>query len=156
MEKVVERLIRYAKINTQSDEKSKTCPSTPGQLELAEILVAELREIGMEDVSLDNNGYVMATLPSNVMKDVPVIGFIAHLDTSPDFRSDGVNPRIVDHVGKAIVLNPKEGIILSPLEFPIINNYIGQKLVTSDGTTLLGADNKAGIAEIITAMEFLI
>ena len=156
MEKLVERFFRYAKINTKSNEDSKSCPSTPGQLELARLLVAELKEIGMEAISLDDNGYVMATLPANIAKDVPIIGFIAHLDTSPDFKSDTVNPQIVEHLGKNIVLNKKGNIVLSPLEFPIVNNYIGQQLITTDGTTLLGADNKAGIAEIITAMEYLI
>jgi tripeptide aminopeptidase len=156
MEKLVERFIRYAKVNTQSDDNSKSCPSTNGQLQLSQILVSELRDAGLDDVSMDGNGYVMATLPANIAKSIPVIGFIAHLDTSPDFKADRVNPQIVDHVGKSIVLNSKENILLSPFEFPVINNYLGQKLITTDGTTLLGADNKAGIAEIVTAMEFLI
>jgi len=156
MEKVVERFIRYAKINSRSDENSKTCPSTPGQLELAHLLVEEMKEIGLQDVTIDENGYVMATLPANINKEVPVIGFLAHLDTSPDFRSDRVEPQIMEHLGKGLVLNKKENIVLSPFEFPIVNNYIGQQLITTDGTTLLGADDKAGIAEIITAMEYLI
>jgi tripeptide aminopeptidase len=156
MEKLVERFIRYARVNTQSDEGSKSCPSTSGQLQLAQILVSELQDIGLTDVSMDTNGYVMATLEANIAKSVPVIGFIAHMDTSPDFKADRVNPQIVDHTGKSIVLNPKENIVLSPLEFPVINNYLGQKLITTDGTTLLGADNKAGIAEIVTAMDFMI
>jgi tripeptide aminopeptidase len=155
MEKVVERFIRYAKVNTQSDDNSKSCPSTTGQLQLAQILVSELRDAGLDDVSMDGNGYVMATLPANIAKSIPVIGFIAHMDTSPDFKADRVNPQIVDHVGKSIVLNAKENIVLSPFEFPVINNYLGQKLITTDGTTLLGADNKAGIAEIVSAMDFL-
>jgi tripeptide aminopeptidase len=156
MDNLVERFIRYVKINTRSDENSKTCPSTPGQMKLAEMLTQELKETGLTDASVDENGYVMATLPSNITKDVPVIGFIAHLDTSPDFRSEGVDPQIVDHTGKSIVLNKKENIVLSPLEFPIVNKYIGQKLITTDGTTLLGADDKAGIAEIMTAVDFLV
>lgn len=156
MDKLVERFIRYAKVNTRADENSKTCPSTKGQLILAEMLSAELKEIGMEEVTSDENGYVMATLPSNISEDVPVIGFLAHMDTSPDFRSDDVNPQIVEHSGKPIILNKKDNIVLSPLEFPVINNYIGQKIIVTDGTTLLGADDKAGIAEIITAMEYLI
>ena len=156
MEKLVERFIRYARVNTQSDENSKTCPSTPGQIQLAQILVGELQDIGLTDVSMDGNGYVMASLQANTTKNVPVIGFISHLDTSPDFKADRVNPQIVDHTGKGIVLNAKENIVLSPIEFPIINNYVGQKLITTDGTTLLGADNKAGIAEIVTAMDYLI
>ena len=156
MEKVVERFIRYAKVNTQSNENVKTCPSSPGQIQLAQILVAELQDLGMSEVSMDVNGYVMATLPSNTVKSVPVIGFISHMDTSPDFKADRVNPQIVDHVGKPIVLNAKENIVLSPVDFPVINHYLGQHIITTDGTTLLGADNKAGIAEIITAMDYLL
>jgi tripeptide aminopeptidase len=123
---------------------------------LANMLADELKSAGLSDVTLDENGYVMATLPSNVSEKVPVIGFLAHMDTSPDFRSDQVNPQIIEHNGKPVTLNKKENIILSPLEFPVINNYIGQKIIVTDGTTLLGADDKAGIAEIITAMEYLI
>jgi tripeptide aminopeptidase len=156
MEKLVERFIRYAKVNTQSNENVKTCPSSPGQIQLAQILVAELQDLGMSEVSMDLNGYVMATLPANTVKTVPVIGFIAHMDTSPDFKADRVNPQIVDHVGKPIVLNARENIVLSPLDFPVINHYLGQQIITTDGTTLLGADNKAGIAEIITAMDYLL
>ena len=155
MDKLVERFIRYAQVDTRSDDNSKTCPSTPGQRVLAEMLVSELKEIGIQDVTMDENGYVMATLPSNVQHEVPVIGFLAHMDTSPDFKSDRVQPQVVEHTGKSIVLNKKENIVLSPLEFPVVNNYIGQKLITTDGTTLLGADDKSGIAEIITAMDFL-
>jgi tripeptide aminopeptidase len=156
MEKLVERFIRYAKVNTQSNENIKTCPSSPGQIQLAQILVSELQDLGMSEVSMDGNGYVMATLPANTVKTVPVIGFISHMDTSPDFKADRVNPKIVDHVGKPIVLNAKENIVLSPVDFPVINHYLGQQIITTDGTTLLGADNKAGIAEIITAMDFLL
>jgi tripeptide aminopeptidase len=156
MEKLVERFIRYAKVNTQSNENIKTCPSSPGQIQLAQILVSELQDLGMSDVSMDLNGYVMATLPANTVKTVPVIGFISHLDTSPDFKAERVNPQIVDHVGKSIVLNARENIVLSPVDFPVINNYLGQQIITTDGTTLLGADNKAGIAEIITAMDYLL
>jgi tripeptide aminopeptidase len=156
MDKLVERFIRYAKINTRSDENSKTCPSTPGQLEFAQLLAAELKEIGLHEIDLDENGYLMATLPANCNKEVPVLGFLAHLDTSPDFKSDNVQPRIQEHLGKNLVLNKDEGIVLSPLEFPVINNYIGQQLITTDGTTLLGADDKAGIAEIVTAMNYLL
>ncbi len=156
MEKLVERFIRYVKIDTRSDESSRTCPSTPGQLELAHLLAEELKEIGIQDITLDENGYVMATLPANISKEVPVVGFLAHLDTSPDSKSGNVEPQIMEHLGKGIILNKEENIILSPLEFPVINNYIGQQLITSDGTTLLGADDKAGIAEIMTAMDYLI
>lgn len=156
MEKLTERFIRYVQVNTRSDENSKTCPSTPGQLTLANLLASEMTEMGLQDVSVDENGYVMATLPANVDKAIPVIGFLAHLDTSPDMKSENVNPRVVEHTGKAIKLNNNENIVLSPLEFPVMNNYIGQKLIVTDGTTLLGADDKAGITEIITAMEYLI
>jgi tripeptide aminopeptidase len=156
MEKLVDRFMRYTRINTQSDETSKTFPSTTGQLQLGRLLVSELQDIGMLEVIQDPNGYVMATLPANTSKTVPIIGFIAHLDTSPDFRADKVNPQIVDFTGNSIVLNSKENIVLSPLEFPVLNNYTGQQLIVTDGTTLLGADNKAGITEIITAMEYLI
>jgi tripeptide aminopeptidase len=156
MEKLVERFIRYAKVNTQSNENVKTCPSSPGQIQLAQILVSELQDLGMSEVSMDLNGYVMATLPANTVKTVPVIGFISHLDTSPDFKAERVNPQIVDHVGKSIVLSARENIVLSPVDFPVINNYLGQQIITTDGTTLLGADNKAGIAEIITAMDYLL
>ncbi|MFO7370703.1 MAG: peptidase T [Bacteroidales bacterium] len=155
MEKLTERFIRYVQVNTRSDENSKTCPSTPGQMTLANMLATELTEMGLQDVSVDENGYVMATLPANIDKDVPVIGFLAHLDTSPDMKSENVNPRIVEHTGKAIKLNSNENISLSPLDFPVMNNYIGQKLIVTDGTTLLGSDDKAGIAEIMTAMEYL-
>ena len=157
MEKLVERFLKYVKINTQSDEKSETCPSTPGQLELAKLIVDELKSIGLKETEVDENGYVMATLPANTEGDIPVIGFIAHLDTSPDFSGSNVNPQIFDnYFGKNLTLNAKKNIILSPSDFPALNNYIGQPLITTDGTSLLGADNKAGIAEIITAIENLI
>ncbi len=155
MEKVVERFITYAKINTQSDESSKTCPTTNGQLELAKILTDELRRIGLEDVAMDDNGYVMATLPGNGSSDIPVIGFIAHLDTSPDFSGEGVDPQIVKFDGHDVILDEKNDIVLSPGQFPLLNNYTGQTIITTDGSSLLGADDKAGIAEIITAMEYL-
>jgi len=157
MEKLVERFLQYVKINTQSNEKSETCPSTPGQLELAKLIVEELKSIGLKDAEIDENGYIMATLPSNLDNDIPTIGFIAHLDTSPDFSGENVNPLIFEnYFGKNLTLHAKKNIILSPNDFPALNNYIGQPLITTDGTTLLGADNKAGVAEIITAMEELI
>lgn len=156
MEKLIERFIRYVQINTQSDENSQTCPSTPGQLTFARMLVEELKEIGLQDVSLDENGYVMATLPSNIDSEIPVIGFLAHMDTSPDYTAEGVKPQLIVHKGGNIVLNQDKNIILSAAEFPDINKYSGQALITTDGTTLLGADDKSGIAEIITAMEYLI
>lgn len=156
MEKLTERFIRYTKINTQSDESSATCPSTSGQLVLANVLVNEMRELGLQDVSIDDNGYIMATLPGNIDKKVPVIGFLAHLDTSPDYSAINVNPKLITYTGKEIVLNEEKNLILSPSEFPDLNLYTGQTLITTDGTTLLGADDKAGVAEIITAMEYLI
>jgi tripeptide aminopeptidase len=157
MEKLVERFFKYVKINTQSDEKSSTVPSTEGQLTLGTLLVDELTSIGLADVSMDENGYIMATLPSNTDKKTPVIGFIAHMDTSPDMSGQNVNPQIIEtYYGKNITLNNKKNVILSPIEFPALNNYLGQSIITTDGQTLLGADNKAGIAEIITAMEYLV
>ncbi|GAB3790907.1 peptidase T [Virgibacillus kimchii] len=156
-ETMMERFITYAKIDTQSDESSETTPSTPGQLELARLLVNELKEIGMEEVTIDEHGYVMATLPANTDKDVPVIGFIAHLDTSPDFTGKNVNPQIIErYMGKDITLNEELNVVI-PMEKSVESMaYFGHPLITTDGTTLLGADNKAGIAEIITAMDYLI
>src|SRR5690606_8994998 len=142
------------KVNTQSDENSDTCPSTDGQWTLARKLVDELKAIGMEEVTIDENAYVMATLPANTEKQVPVIGFLAHVDTATDFTGEGVNPQIVEQYdGKEINLN--DNVVLSPKDFPQLDNYKGHTLITTDGTTLLGADNKAGIAEIMTAMEYL-
>ena len=156
MEKLTERFIRYVKVNTQSDDNSQTCPSTPGQMVLAKMLVDEMKAIGLQDISIDENAYVMATLPANISKIVPVVGFLAHFDTSPDNTAEHVNPQLVVYTGKDMVLNEKENSILSAQEFPAINDYIGQTLITTDGTTLLGADDKAGIAEIVTAMDYLI
>jgi tripeptide aminopeptidase len=157
MEKLVERFMRYVKINTQSDEKSATIPSTEDQLKFAQMLAEELKTIGLTEVDVDEHGYLMATLQANTDEPVPVIGFIAHMDTSPEFSGEGVEPRILEnYYGKNVVLNTKKNIVLSPKEFPALNNYIGQPIITTDGNTLLGADNKAGVAEIITAMEFLI
>ena len=151
------RFIRYAKIDTQSNEQSNTTPTTKGQLELARLLVKELNEIGMKDVSIDENGYVMATLPSNSAKTIPTIGFLAHVDTATDFTGKNVNPQVwPDYNGKNITLNETLNIVMSTEEYPELHNYKGHTLITTDGTTLLGADNKAGIAEIMTAMEFLI
>jgi tripeptide aminopeptidase len=155
--KLIERLISYAKINTQSNEESETCPSTPGQLILANKLVEELKEIGMQDVTIDENGYVMATLPASSTKEVPTLGFMAHVDTATDFTGEGVNPQLVENYdGQPIVLNKTLNVVLSPKEFPELSNYIGHTLITTDGKTLLGADNKAGIAEIMTAMTYLL
>ncbi len=154
---MIDRFTSYVKVETQSNEQNETCPSTPGQLELGKKLVEELKSIGMDDVTMDDNGYVMATLPSNTDKDVPTIGFLAHVDTATDFTGANVNPQIVENYnGEDIVLNEDLHIMLSPKEFPNLANYKGHTLVTTDGTTLLGADNKAGIAEIMTAMSYLI
>jgi tripeptide aminopeptidase len=154
---IMERFITYAKMDTQSNEASETTPSTKGQMELAKLLVNELKEIGMEEVTIDEHGYVMATLPANTEKDVPVIGFLAHLDTATDFTGKNVNPQITENYnGKDITLNKELGVILSAEAFPELPAYKGHTLITTDGTTLLGADNKAGIAEIITAMDYLI
>lgn len=152
---LIDRLTTYVKVDTQSNEESTTCPSTPGQLTLANMLVEELKEIGMEEVTIDENGYVMATLPSNTDKEVPTIGFLAHVDTATDFTGKNVKPQIVENYdGNDIHLN--ETVILSPKDFPSLSNYKGHTLITTDGTTLLGADNKAGVAEIMTAMSYLI
>ncbi|MGG1291039.1 peptidase T [Bacillus smithii] len=154
---VMERFISYVKVNTQSDENSNTCPSTPGQWTLARMLVDELKAIGMEDVTVDENGYVMATLPANTEKNVPTIGFLAHLDTATDFTGAGVQPQIVENYdGGDIILNKSLNVVLSPKDFPELANYKGHTLITTDGTTLLGADDKAGIAEIMTAMAYLL
>lgn len=154
-ETLIERLVRYAKINTQSDAESTTCPSTPGQWDLLFELEKELASIGMEDISLDENGYLFATLPSNTDKELPTIGFLAHVDTATDYTGKNVNPQRIDcYKGGDIRLNDET--VMSPNDFPELNNYLGHTLITTDGTTLLGADNKAGIAEIMTAMEFLL
>lgn len=153
---IVDRFLDYVKFDTQSDELTNLTPSTPGQMVFAQYLEKELQKMGLEDITLDNNGYLMATLPSNTQKDIPTIGFIAHLDTSPDMSGRHVNPRIVkNYDGKVVVLNEKENVVLSPEEFPEMLHYIGQDLIVTDGTTLLGADDKAGIAEIISAVEYL-
>ena len=154
-ETLIERLVRYAKIDTQSDANSPTCPSTPGQWDLLHELEKELETIGMEEITLDDNGYLFATLPSNTDRELPTIGFLAHVDTATDYTGKNVNPQRIDcYEGGDIQLN--ENTVMSPTDFPELNNYIGQTLLTTDGNTLLGADNKAGIAEIMTAMEFLI
>ena len=154
---IIERFTKYVQVDTQSNEDSTTCPTTPGQLTLARMLVEELKQIGMEDVTIDDNGYVMATLPSNTDKEVPTIGFLAHVDTATDFTGTHVKPQIVDsYNGGDIVLNQALNVVLSPKDFPELDQYVGHTLVTTDGTTLLGADDKAGIAEIMTAMAYLI
>lgn len=156
-QKIVERFISYVKIDTQSDPTSTTTPSTDKQWVLARKLVEDLKAIGMQEVTIDQNSYVMATLPSNVDYDVPVIGFVAHFDTSPDFSGENVNPKIVENYdGGDIILNQDKNIILSPDEFDDLTRYKGQTIITTDGTTLLGADDKAGVTEIVSAMEYLI
>lgn len=153
---VVDRFLEYVKFDTQSDELTNLTPSTPGQMEFAQYLEGKLKDLGLKDVSLDENGYLMATLPGNTDEKVPTIGFIAHLDTSPDMSGRHVNPRIVkDYDGNDIVLNAEKEIVLSPTQFPELLHYTGQDLIVTDGNTLLGADDKAGIAEIITAVEYL-
>lgn len=156
-EDLIQRFIGYVTVDTESDPEGKNTPSTKKQWDLARKLVEELKTIGMKDVTIDDHAYVMATLPSNVDYEVPVIGFISHIDTSPDFTGAGVKPQIVENYnGKDIVLNKEKNIVLSPDYFEELAEYKGQTLITTDGTTLLGADNKAGIAEIVSAMEYLI
>ncbi len=157
MESVVERFLRYAKIDTQSDENSETTPSTEKQWNLAKLLVRELEALGLKDISLDDKGYVMATLEASPdAGNFPVIGLISHMDTSPDFTAENVNPVIHrNYDGGDIVLNKEENIIMSPLDFPELLNYEGQDIITTDGMTLLGADDKAGIAEIMTSIAWL-
>ena len=153
---LVDRFLSYVKFDTQSDELTNLTPSTPGQMIFAEHLKEELEAMGLSDISLDENGYLMATLPANIDADVPVVGFIAHLDTSPDMSGRHVSPRIVQsYDGGDIVLNADKGIVLSPAEFPELLGYKGQDLIVTDGNTLLGAADKAGIAEIISAVDYL-
>ena len=158
MKKVDERFLEYVKVDTKSDETTRTTPSTKGQLELGKILEKELKGIGLSDVFVDEFGYVYATLKGNSdKKDIPTIGFISHMDTAPDMSGKDVNPQIVkNYDGNIVVLNKELDIKLDPKELPELKNYIGKTLITTDGTTLLGADDKAGISEIVTAMEYLI
>lgn len=153
---LVERFLKYVSFDTQSDENSGVTPSTEGQMLFARYLAEELKNIGLEDVELDDSGYLFATLPANTDEVVPVIGFIAHMDTSPDMSGNNVAPRIVEHYdGGDIVLCSEEGIVLSPARFPELLDHKGEDLIVTDGRTLLGADDKAGIAEIISAMVYL-
>ena len=157
MTDLTQRFLKYVKFDTQSDEETNLTPSTPGQMIFAQYLERELRDLGLEDISLDDNGYLMATLPANTSRRVPTVGFIAHLDTSPDLSGKNVNPRIVKaYDGADITLNEAKGIVLSPSEFPELLHYVGQDLIVTDGNTLLGADDKAGVAEIMTAAEYLL
>ncbi|MBP7032229.1 MAG: peptidase T, partial [Anaerolineaceae bacterium] len=156
MSDVLERFLRYVKIDTESARDSETYPSTAKQLELLRLLADELRQIGLRDVAMDQYGYVTATLEATTSAPAPVIGFLAHVDTSPDFNGKDVRPQIVENYdGGDIVLNANEKIILSPQRFPDLLKYRGESLVTTDGTSLLGADDKAGIAEIMTSLAYL-
>ena len=153
---VTDRFLGYVKFDTQSDELTNLTPSTPGQMIFAQALEKELQNLGLKEITLDDNGYLMATLPGNADKKVPTVGFIAHLDTSPDMSGRHVNPRIVENYdGGDIILDPDGGVVLSPESFPELREYVGQSLIVTDGKTLLGADDKAGVAEIITAVEYL-
>ena len=157
MTDVLDRFLRYVKIDTQSAHHAETYPSTQKQLDLSRLLVEELRALNLEDVKLDDYGYVTATLPSNVSHPTPTIGFIAHVDTSPAASGKDVKPRLVENYdGKDIVLNPEQHILLSPSEYPELSKHIGETLVVTDGTTLLGADDKAGVAAIMSAMAALV
>ncbi len=154
---LIERFIKYVTIDTESDPNNPAFPSTENQWDLANVLVEDLKVIGMQDISLDENCYIMATLPSNVSHNVPIIGFVSHMDTSPDFTGKNVKPQITENYqGNDIILNKEKNIILSPDYFEDLLQYKGQTIITTDGTTLLGADDKAGITEIVTAMEYLI
>jgi len=154
---LTERFLKYVSFTTTSDENTKMTPSTPGQMIFAQFLVEELKSIGLQEVDLDKNGYVMATLPANVDKDIPTIGFISHMDTSPDMSGKNVKARIVENYdGNDILLNTEKLIVLETNKYPEIIKYTGQDIIVTDGTTLLGADDKAGLAEIVTAMEYLI
>ena len=153
----IERFLKYVTFDTQSDETTGTTPSTEKQMEFAKYLKTELEDLGMKDITLDDNGYLFATLPSNVDRPIPVVGFIAHLDTSPDMSGAGVKPRIVEkYDGSDIVLCAEDNIVLSPRNFPELLDHVGEDLIVADGHTLLGADDKAGIAEIVGAMAYLI
>jgi tripeptide aminopeptidase len=157
MKQVNDRFLRYVQVYTTSDPDSETFPSTSRQLVFADMLAGELRQIGLQEVERDEYGYVTATLPSNLETQVPVVGFIAHMDSSPDYSGENVNPQLVkNYQGQDLVLNDELKVVLSPADFPELMKYIGQDLITTDGKTLLGADDKAGIAEIITAMDYLI
>ncbi|MGY8918840.1 MAG: peptidase T [Flavobacteriales bacterium] len=156
-QKIIERFISYVKIDSQSNADSEATPSTKIQWDIANKLVQDLKDIGLSRVSIDKNAYIYATLPSNIKKKCPIIGFISHFDTSPDFSGTNIKPQIIENYnGGDIVLNKKKNIVLSSEYFPEIKQYIGQKIITTDGNTLLGSDDKAGVCEIISAMEYLI
>lgn len=155
MESVIDRFLRYVKVDTQSSDLSDTFPSTVKQSLFLELLKKEMIDIGLDEVIMDEYGYVMGTIPSTVDYDTPVIGFIAHVDTAPDFNGENVKPQLVQYQGGDIVLNDKECIVMKEMHFPELAKYKGMELITTDGTTLLGADDKAGVAEIMTAAEYL-
>lgn len=156
MNSLVERFLKYVQIDTDSNPESNACPSSEIQWDLAKVIVEDLKALGMEDITLDENCYIMATLPANCDEDIPAIGFIAHMDTAPSYNGRGVKPRIVENYnGEDIVLNSEENVVLSPKDFSHMRNYIGQDLIVTDGSSLLGADDKAGIVEIIEAIKYL-
>ena len=156
MNSLVERFLKYVQIDTDSNPESNACPSSEIQWDLAKVIIEDLKALGMEDITLDENCYIMATLPANCDEDIPTIGFIAHMDTAPSYNGRGVKPRIVENYnGEDIVLNADENVILSPKDFAHMKNYIGQDLIVTDGSSLLGADDKAGIVEIIEAIKYL-
>lgn len=153
---LVEKFLQYVKIDTTSDEKSKSCPSSEIQWDLAKVIVKDLEEIGLVDISLDENGYIMGTLPANTQKEIPTIGFIAHMDTAPSFNGKDIKPRIIEkYDGNDIILNSDLNVVMTVKDFPELKKYIDQRLIVTDGTTLLGADDKAGIVEIMTALKYL-
>ena len=153
---LVERFLKYVSFDTQSDEETGVTPSTPKQMVFAKYLKEELESLGLEEITLDENGYLFATLPANTDKPLPTIGFISHMDTSPDMSGENVSPRIVENYdGKDIVLCAEEKIVLSPSQFPELLNHKGEDLIVTNGKTLLGADDKAGIAEIVSAVAYL-
>lgn len=157
MKDLTKRFLKYISISTESNENCETCPSSESQWDLAKVIVKDLKELGLKDISLDENCYIMATLPANTdNENVPTIGFISHMDTAPSYNGVGIKPRIVENYnGEDIVLNKEENVILSPKDFHHLTNYIGQDLIVTDGTSLLGADDKAGITEIIEAIKYL-
>jgi tripeptide aminopeptidase len=156
MSSVIDRFLRYVKIDTTSDHNSETNPSTPNQFDLANLLVEECKALGLVNVTLTEKCHVLAELPANTDKEIPVIGFNAHMDTSPDYSGTNINPRIIEYTGGDVIENEETGITLSPEQFPFLKDMLGQHLIIPDGTTLLGADDKAGIAEIMSAVEYLI
>ena len=153
---LVERFLKYVSFDTQSSEETRITPSTPGQMVFAKYLKSELESLGLEEITLDEHGYLFATLPANTDKEIPTIGFIAHMDTSPDMSGKDVTPRIVENYnGSEIVLDAEERVVLSPAQFPELLDHKGEDLIVTNGKTLLGADDKAGIAEIVSAMAYL-